>query len=116
MIYVCSSINQNNLSVINERSEPHKKMYIEQEIEQLKNQVLLLSSKIKEVEFAISVKQKETMLTTKQAAEMLGIPRNTLLEHIRLGKFPATETQPGNKFSRYKVKELDVINKINNTK
>lgn len=91
-------------------------MYIEEQVEQLKNQVLLLSKQMKEFESTLNARQKETYLTTKQAAEMLGIPRNTLLEHIRLGKFPATETQPGNKFSRYKVKEIDVINKINNTK
>lgn len=88
-------------------------MYIEEEIQLLKNQVLLLSAKLKEVESSLLVKRKETYLTTKQAAEMLGMPRNTLLEHIRLGKFPAIETQPGNKFSRYKVKEIDVINRIN---
>ncbi len=88
-------------------------MYIEEEIQLLKNQVLLLSAKLKEVESSLLVKQKETYLTTKQAAEMLGMPRNTLLEHIRLGKFPAIETQPGNKFSRYKIKEIDVINRIN---
>ena len=90
-------------------------MYIEEEIAQLKNQILLLSNKLRDVETAIHVKQKETFLTTKQAAEMLQMPRNTLLEHIRLGKFPATETQPGNKFSRYKVKEADVIKRINNS-
>ena len=88
-------------------------MYIEEEIELLKNQVLLLTNKLNAVESALHVKQKETYLTTKQAAEMLGIPRSTILEHIRLGKFPAIETQPGNKYSRYKVKEIDVINRIN---
>lgn len=88
-------------------------MYIEEQIELLKNQILLLTNKLKAVESALYVKQKETYLTTRQAAEMLGMPRNTLLEHIRNGKFPAIETRPGNKFSRYKVKEIDVINRIN---
>lgn len=89
-------------------------MYIEERIEQLQNQILLLSNKLMEVESALFAKQKETLLTTKQAAEMLGIPRNTLLEHIRLGKFPATPTLPGNKYTRYKVKESDVIKRMNN--
>lgn len=90
-------------------------MFIEEQIELLKNEVLILSKKVKELELSLHVKQKETFLTTKQAAEMLGMPRNTLLEHIRLGKFPAIETQPGNKFSRYKIKEVDVIKRINNS-
>ena len=58
-------------------------MFIEEQIELLKSQVLIHSNKVKELELSLNLKQKETFLTTKQAAEMLGIPRGSFRQRRR---------------------------------
>lgn len=96
---------------IEKSTEQPLNMYIEQELKEIREELNTLRKELSELQMGLKISQQNTFISTKEAAQRLGMNRNTLLDHIRKGKIKAIQTCPGNPCSRYKVSE-EVINAI----
>jgi DNA-binding Lrp family transcriptional regulator len=86
-------------------------MYIEDRIHLLESKIKELQKIIEELQKADKKEDFKKLISTNEAAKLLGIKRGALLDRIRRGKVKAVKTDPQSSYSRYMV-ELDDLKGI----